>query len=108
MPKDWAHSMLSGLFSGHYGPALASMTDGLAQIVGVAALTGICVVGGVVWLAKKRWEPALQQVATLVEREVRQAERSAQALRAGMQAQAQRAQRQASSMHGAIAGVRAL
>jgi hypothetical protein len=88
--------------------ALASLGDGWLQGIVIAALTGLCVVGGVVWLAKRRWEPALQQLTMLVEREMHHAEQSAQALRAGAQAQALRAQRQAASVHGAIAGVRAL
>jgi hypothetical protein len=87
---------------------LASLGDGWLQGIVIAALTGLCAVGGVMWLAKRRWEPALQQLTTLVEREMHHAEQSAQALRAGAQAQALRAQRQAASVHGAIAGVRAL
>lgn len=74
----------------------------------VAIVMAGCVVGGVMWLAKKRWEPALNNLTTMVEREMRRAEQSAQALQAGMHAQAQRAQRQSASVHEAIAGVRAL
>jgi hypothetical protein len=89
-------------------PVLASVTDGWAQGAVMALVMGVCVALSVVWLAKRRWEPAVQHLTSLVEREMHQADRAAQALRAGMQAQAARAQRQASSVHGAIAGVRAL
>ena len=87
---------------------MASMTDNFSSIILVAAVMGACVIGGMMWLAKRRWEPALNQLTTVVEREMQRAERSAQALQAGMQVQAQRVQRQSASVHGAIAGVRAL
>ena len=87
---------------------MANMTDSFPSIILVAAVMGACVIGGMLWLAKRRWEPALRQLTSVVEREMQRAEQSAQALQAGMHVQAQRAQRQSASVHGAIAGVRAL
>ncbi len=87
---------------------LASLTDSLPQILLVGLVMGGCLVGVVLWLAKRHWEPTMRRLTTMVEHEMQRAERSAQALQAGMQAQNQRAQRQAASVHGAIAGVRAL
>lgn len=109
MSEGYRKESVTGMHSGWMAQvALASLGDGWLQGIVIAALTGLCAVGGVVWLAKRRWEPALQQLTTLVEREMHHAEQSAQALRVGAQAQALRAQRQAASVHGAIAGVRAL
>ncbi len=98
--------MVHGWIDGY--PVLASVADGWMQGIVMALVMGACVAGGVLWLAKRRWEPAVQHLTSLVEREVHQADHAAQALRVGLHAQAQRAQRQASSVHGAIAGVRAL
>ena len=88
--------------------ALAGMIDGLLPNLLVAGITGGCAIATVLWLAKKRWEPALQHLTSVVDREMQGAERAAQALQQRAQAQAQRGHRQAASVHGAIAGVRAL
>jgi uncharacterized protein YoxC len=89
-------------------PLLASLTDTLMQLIVVLLLMAVCVAIVIVWLVMRRWGPALKHLTNVVEREIHQVERTANAISQSANAQAKHLYRQGASVRGAIEGVRSL
>ena len=88
--------------------ALGSLTDTIMQFGMLVLLVAVGIAGGVVWLAVRRWGPALRHLSSVVDRELGQAEHSADLLQKSAQAQMKRVYRQAASVRGALDGVKSL
>ena len=87
---------------------MASLSDALMHFGMVLLLLAVGVAGVIIWLTLRQWGPALRQLSTIVDREMREAEHSAEGLQHNAQAQMKRVYRQAASVRGALDGVKSL
>jgi hypothetical protein len=95
------------MFHSFADPPLASITDLFTQM-GLPLVISACVAVAIFWFISHRWGPMLQRIVTIVDREMGQAQRSAEALQQSAQSQMKRAYRQAAAVRSALDGVKSL